>query len=74
MKKVSELIQDLAAVIKEYGDVDVMMARDPEGNGYSPFDVMSIEWMDKNNDVYNADDIADGECPADVFQILCLWP
>lgn len=40
--KASMLIALLQEVIDEHGDVDVVMAKDPEGNGYSPFAGMDV--------------------------------
>ena len=42
--KTSKLIEYLQEVLEEHGDVDVIMAKDPEGNGYSPFASMDIGW------------------------------
>ena len=36
--KINEMIKELQAVSDKYGDIDVVMASDSEGNGYSTID------------------------------------
>lgn len=73
MIKISDLIQELQEIKKEYGDLLVCISRDPEGNGF--YRLSSNNWftigrlMDYEQfDVY--DNTKEFGSPSD----LCIWP
>lgn len=42
--KASDLIEELQKLVDEHGDIDVVIAKDPEDNGYSPYVGAEVGW------------------------------
>ena len=85
MMKVSQLMADLVEVLEELGDVDIILSRDPEGNGFHELAYYSIRIKngDDPEDFYDAtSDAEDVELSEEEWEkirkenprILVLWP
>lgn len=58
--KISEMIENLEAVKKEYGDIDCWYAKDSEGNGYEEICFEpSVSFIGSHTEIYH--DIEDVE-------------
>lgn len=79
--KVSELIEQLKAL--PHQDAEVIMSRDPEGNGYSTFQEMSegtVRDLESWEMEYFCDSHSDLDAGLDpgeregLAKVICLWP
>lgn len=59
--KLTDLIQQLSNASMEFGNIDVILAKDEEGNEYENFSDMSVEFI--SSDHY-----------PDVRKALVMWP
>ncbi len=71
-------IDELTTIYKRYGkDLDVVMAKDEEGNGFSPLEALSPVVYEAANgwsgEVTEEDDPEIGE-PLENPNAVCLWP
>lgn len=81
--KISALIEDLQKAMADWGDVDVVCAKDPEGNGYSPLAALNVgyyrpdstwsgdwceyDWVERYPSDY-------GDWPDNSVKAICLGP
>lgn len=72
---VRKLIEDLQ---KLNPDQLVVLAKDGEGNDYSPLDSYSTGHYEAHStwsgDVYGEEDVANGDAPDDLPEVVILWP
>lgn len=71
--KIKKLIEELS---KEDGDLDIIMSRDGEGNGFSPLsslgDGLYVADSTYSGEIYNLDEAEDaGE---EAKKVIVLWP
>lgn len=78
--KISDFIEVLKSIKERQGDLPMIVSRDPEGNGFSPFADWSIHNY-RNGEIglyeLTAENIKDGYAEKDVIEgekSLILWP
>lgn len=83
--KISNLIAQLEEIKTEYGDIDVIMSKDGEGNHFSPWADYSVgryapdcTWAGQyaSLESYEDEDPEDSWNPSeeDSVLVVCLWP
>lgn len=70
--KVKELIEALNEVPQE---LEVVMSKDPEGNGFRKFsgDFSFCNFKDEDN-IFHEEDILDHSIPSEEMNAVILWP
>lgn len=72
--KISEMIENLEAVMLENGDLEVWYAVDDEGNSYHPiYFEPSVYYANQYGDVFQDEDLED-EDPEDIAELkrICI--
>ena len=72
--KISEMIENLAAVMAERGDLECYYAVDDEGNAYNPvYFAPSVRWVNKYDEVFQDEDL-EGEDEEDIaeLEMICI--
>jgi hypothetical protein len=69
--KLSDLLPLLQRHLDKSPDIEVVMSRDPEGNGFHPLgDVEVSPYSVDYGEVLHPDDVDD----KDIIQVVVLWP
>ena len=72
--KISEMIENLEAVMAANGDIEVWYAVDDEGNAYRPiYYSPSVYYVNQYDEVFQEEDLEDGD-PEDIAELtqICI--